>query len=145
MTTRFTPNYTSDVELGFFKTPGVLFRAGEQLSRDEVAHLARDLRQFRRAENGERARPDEINNSTTEPTLANKHGFPEPFMPRDIHRPDRANDRQVMKHMRELSQQFEDEGTTYDLQQRMGTDADRPLPEPTLRDHIAAAVDVHSD
>lgn len=143
MTVRFTPNYTSDGELGFFQ-PGVLYRASEQLSRDEIAHLARDLQQFRRAENGERARPDAINNATVEPTLANKHGFPEPFMPRDTHRPDRANDAQVMKHMRELSQRAEDEGITYDLQARMGTDADRPLPEITLRDQIAAAVNVHS-
>lgn len=143
MTTRFTPNYTSDGELGFFQS-GVLFRAREQLSPEEIAHLARDLKQFRRAENGERARPDAINNATAEPTLANKHGLPEPFAPRDTHRPDRANDRQAMKHMREISQRVEDEGVTYDLQRRMTTDADRPLPEPTLRDHIAAAANLHS-
>lgn len=139
----FTPNYTSDEELAFFGQPGVIGRA-RQLSPEQLAHLARDLKQFRRAENGERARPAEINNATAEPTLANKNGFPEPFMPRDTHRPDRANDRQVMKHMREVSQRIEDEGTTYDLQKRMGTDAERPLPEPTLRDQIAAAVNVHS-
>jgi hypothetical protein len=139
----FTPNYTSDEELAFFGNPGVAFRA-RQLPPEQLSHLVRDLKQFRRAENGERARPDAINNATVKPTVANQHGFPEPFMPRDTHRPDRANDRQVMRHMRELSQRIEDEGVTYDLQKQMGTDADRPLPEPTLRDQIAAAANLHS-
>jgi len=139
----FTPNYTSDEELAFFGNPGVVFRA-RQLPPGQLAHLVRDLKQFRRAENGERARPAEINNATAEPTVANKHGYPTPFAPRDTHRPDRANNPEVMRHMRDLSQRIEDEGTTYDLQKRMGTDADRPLPEPTLRDQIAAAVTVHS-
>lgn len=139
----FTSNYTSDEELAFFGQPGVVLRA-RQLSPEQIAHVARDLKQFRRAENGERARPDAINNATAAPTVANQHGYPEPFAPRDTHRPDRANDRQVMKHMRGISQRIEDEGTTYDLQKRMGTDADRPLPEPTLRDQIAAAANLHN-
>ncbi|SFP15276.1 hypothetical protein [Variovorax sp. 770b2] len=139
----FTPNYTSDEELAFFGNPGVVFRA-RQLSPEQIAHVARDLKQFRRAENGDRARPDAINNATAEPTVANKYGLATPFAPRDTHRPDRANNPEVMRHMRELSQRIEDEGTTHDLQKRMTTDADRPLTEPTLRDQIAAAVTVHN-
>ncbi|SET78132.1 hypothetical protein [Variovorax sp. OV084] len=139
----FTPNYTSDEELAFFGQPGVINRA-RQLSPAQIDHLARDLRQFRRAENGERARPDEINNSTMARSVANEYGLATPFAPRDTHRPDRTSDRQVMRHMREISQRIEDETTTYDLQKRMGTDADGPLPEPTLRDQIAAAANVHS-
>jgi hypothetical protein len=139
----FTPNYTSDEELAFFKTPGVALRA-RQLPPEQRAYLVRDLKQFRRAENGDRIRPDAINNAAAEPTVANKYGLATPFAPRDTHRPDRANDRQVMRHMRELNQRVEDEGATYDLQKRMSTDADRPLPPPTLRDQIAAAVNVHN-
>lgn len=120
-----------------------MFRA-RQLPPEQREHLVRDLQQFRRAENGERARPDAINNATAEPTVANKYGLATPFAPRDTHRPDRANNREVMRHMRDLNQRIEDESTTYDLQKRMGTDADRPLPEPTLRDQIAAAVNVHN-
>jgi hypothetical protein len=45
----FTPNYTSNEELAFFKNPGVVFRA-RQLPPEQLAHLVRDLKQFKRAE-----------------------------------------------------------------------------------------------
>lgn len=139
----FTPNYTSDEELAFFGQPGVAARS-RSLPREQLTHLVRDLKQFQRAENGERMRPDAINNAVVAPTVANKLGYPEPFAPRDTHRPDRANDAELMTHLRQMNQRIEDEALTYDLQQKMGTDADQPLPEPDLRDQIAAAVNVHS-
>jgi hypothetical protein len=139
----FTPNYTSDEELAFFGQPGVALRARD-LSPELRAQLVRDLKQFRRAESGERARPDIYSPEHNEPSVANKHGFPTPFGPRDTHRPDRAESPDALRHVRAINQRIEDEGTTHDLQKRMSTDADHPLPPVTMRDQIEAAVATHN-
>ena len=144
----FTPNYLSDPEMELLSLPGVLFRlkavaATGRVSREDLKHLQRDLAQFRRAEDGDRARPDLDSPEANPSSVANQHGYPTPHMPRDTHRPDRVANPEVMGHMRNINQRLEDEQITDALQRKMGTDADRPLPPPTLRDQIAAAVSIH--
>ncbi|MDM0057348.1 hypothetical protein [Variovorax fucosicus] len=146
--TKFSPNFLSDADMALLDRPGVLSRLKDaamegKLSRDDFAQLKRDLGQFRRAEDGDRARPD-LYSPDVEPSVANKHGYPTPFMPRETHRPDRAANPEVMGYMRGINQRLEDEQITAELQGRRGTDADRPLPPPTLRDQIEAAVNLHA-
>jgi hypothetical protein len=47
-------------------------------------------------------------------------------------------------HAEKVFQKLVDARLTVELQNRMGTDADLSVPEPTLRDAVAAAVDIHS-
>ncbi|BEP36698.1 hypothetical protein GmRootV59_36700 [Variovorax sp. V59] len=143
------PNYLADDEMAVLSRPGILthLKLLRKSNPEAYKHFVRDFQQFRRAENGERARPDAINNSsmTDEDHKANPAwaaGLAMPFAPRDTHRPDRAANPEVMAYLREANQRLEDEQLTDALQQRMGTDADRPLPPETLRDHIEAAVNV---
>jgi hypothetical protein len=148
--TKFTPNYLSDPEMAVLDRPGVLFRLKAlamqgKLSAEDFAHLKRDLGQFRRAEDGDRARPDLYSPESVEPSVANQHGYPTPFAPKDTHRPDRAANPEVMGYMRGINQRMEDEQITAALGERMGTDADRPLPPVTLRDQIEAAVNLHTE
>ncbi|MBT2336473.1 hypothetical protein J7E49_21495 [Variovorax paradoxus] len=146
--TAFTPNFLSDAEMAILAQPGVLFKLKGmaiqgKLSAQDFAHLKRELEQFRRAEDGDRARPDLYSPELSEPTTANQHGYPTPYIARETHRPDRAADPEVMGYLRDVNQRLEDEQITDMLQTNMGTDADRPLPPVTLRDQIEAAVHAH--
>ncbi|MBS0450122.1 MAG: hypothetical protein JSS14_02330 [Proteobacteria bacterium] len=148
--TKLTENFLSDDEMRLLSRPGVLFRlkAGAmqgQLSAADFAHLQRELGQFRRAEDGDRARPDLYSPEQNPPSVANQHGLPDPFMARETHRPDRVANPEVMGYLRNINQRLEDEQVTEGLQARMGTDADQPLAPLTLRDQIAAAANLHSD
>jgi hypothetical protein len=143
------PNYLADDEMAVLSRPGILthLRVLRESNPEAYKHFVRDFQQIRRAENGERARPDAINNSsvTDEDRKANPAwaaGLATPFAPSDTHRPDRTADPEVMRYLREANQRLEDEQLTDGLQRQMGTDADRPLPPETLRDHIEAAVNV---
>lgn len=134
-------NFT-DEQIAMFSNPGILNRL-RSLPRDKQANIAREVAQFRRAEAGERARPDEYSPHANTPTLANKTGLPTPYGARDTHRPDVAADPSAMNFLRDANGQIEKEQLTERLQKQMGTDADRPLPPVTLRDQIAAAADLH--
>lgn len=144
-----TPNYLADDEMAVLANPGILTHLTLLKKSNPEAHaqIVRDIRQFRRAENGDRFRPDAINNSsvTDEDRKANPAwaaDLPMPFAPRDTHRPDRVANPEVLAYLRQANQRLEDEQMTKGLQRQMGTDADRPLPPETLRDHIEAAVNV---
>ncbi|WP_440531652.1 hypothetical protein [Variovorax sp. YR566] len=141
------PNYLADDEMAVLSRPGILthLRLLRESNPEAYQHFVRDIEQFRRAESGARARPDAINNSsvTAEDRKANPAwaaGLAMPFAPRDTHRPDRAANPEVLSYLRQANQRLEDEQLTAALQRQMGTDADRPLPPETLRDHIEAAV-----
>ena len=142
-------NYLTDEDMAVLSNPGILthLRLLRESNPEAYAYFERDMKQFRRAENGARARPDAINNSSV--TDADRKANPAwaaglamPFAPRDTHRPDRAANPEVLRYLREANQRLEDEQLTDGLQRQMGTDADRPLPPETLRDHIEAAVNV---
>ncbi len=144
----FTHHLTSDAEKAILAKPGVLFRLKGmamqgKLTAHDYAQLKRELEQFRRAEDGDRARPDLYSPECNEPSVANQQGLPTPYMPRDTHRPDRLANPESMAYLRGVNQQLEDEQVTDALQSRMGTDADQPLPPETLRDQLEAAVRAH--
>lgn len=143
------PNYLADDEMAVLSRPGILthMRLLRESNPEAYQHFVRDIEQFRRAESGARARPDAINNSsvTDDDRKANPAwdaGLAMPFSPRDTHRPDRAANPEVMAYLRDANQRLENEQLTDALQRQMGTDADRPLPPETLRDHIEAAANV---
>lgn len=142
-------NYLTDEDMAVLSRPGILthMRLLRESNPEAYKYFVRDIEQFRRAESGARARPDAINNSSV--TDADRKANPAwaaglamPFAPRDTHRPDRAANPEVLRYLREANQRLEDEQLTDGLQRQMGTDADRPLPPETLRDHIEAAVNV---
>lgn len=140
-----TPNYTSDEELRVTFRPGIL-RAIGALRPDQQAYIARDLAKFRRAESGQRERPDldphrQVTQAERDRNPAWKHGLPSPFAETEQHRPDRTDKRnsETRDYLRGVANQIEAEGVAHVLGERMGTDADRLLEAPTLRDQIAAA------
>ncbi|HEX7857348.1 MAG TPA: hypothetical protein VF503_27005 [Sphingobium sp.] len=147
MSVNIHPNYLNDEEMAVLSNPGILthLRLLRESNPEAYQHFVRDFQQFRRAENGDRVRPDAINNSsvTDEDRKASPAwavDLPMPFAPRDTHRPDRAANPEVLSYLRQANQRLEDEQLTDALQRRMGTDADLPLPPETLRDNIEAAV-----
>jgi len=65
--------------------------------------------------------------------------FQEPITTKDVCDHHRLNE----KDAETVYQKLVDAKITSDLIDRMGSDDKLPVPEPTLRDHIAAAVDAH--
>jgi len=141
-----TPISQAEFERDIYK-PGLLSRIERMPSPLREQYLAL-MSHFTRAEEGMRVRPDLLPDGggykPAEPNIANKHGLAMPFSPKDTHRPDHEASPEFMKHGRAVHGQFVKEQLTNELQEKMGTDADRPLPPPTLRDQIAAAAAIHS-
>ncbi|MDM0103745.1 hypothetical protein QTH97_02285 [Variovorax sp. J22R24] len=130
------------------RKPGLLERIKRMPPEVQTQYLA-ELSHMQRAEEGMRWRPDLLPNGNSyrpsEPTVANRHGYPTPFAPKETHRPDHLADPEFMKHAQGVTQQFVTEQLTSEMQERMGTDADCPLPkEATLREQIEAAAAIHS-
>jgi hypothetical protein len=103
-----------------------------------IAHeLVRDLRQFKRAEDGDRIRPDEYNDGTVSQ-------YPTPFSPRDTHRPDRQPGSDAHKTLKAATQAMDTQQVVQGLQRQMGTDVGRPDDPVTLREQVEAAYRLHT-
>lgn len=127
--------------------PGLIGRL-ERMPVKFREQFAAELAHFQRVEDGKRARPDLLPDgfgyTRGKQTLANKHGLPTPFVGKDTPRPDIAAIPGYKERWQAVDNRLATDVTADALQARMGTDADRPLPPPTLRDQIAAAVDLHT-
>jgi hypothetical protein len=152
----FTPRETIplDAFLADLDKPGILLRF-KALAPADRELVALEMMQFQRAEDGARIRPDLLPNGAgfargeATSSAANHRdssapvGYATPFSPRETHRPDR--DPETLQRMRERTTRFHAEVEAAELQERMGTDADRPLEPPTLRDQLEAAMSIHTD
>ena len=130
-----------------------------RISEADARELITDIRQFRRAENGDRKLPGEYNGNPRLPTE------PLPFAPLDDHRPDRQPGSDAHRVYKAAVDQI-DAGTILDgLKAKMGTDANppeastweradpnyrEPAPAsdldanpPSLREQVTAAATVH--
>lgn len=127
--------------------PGLLARL-RRTPVDFQVQLLGEMAHVQRVENGQRARPDLLPDgygyTPGKATLANKHGLPTPFVAKDTLHPAITSTPGYVERVKKVDNQLATDVVTEGLQERMGTDADRPLPPPTLRDQIAAAVAVHT-
>ena len=149
-------NYISPEDfLRDYDKPGLLSRV-KRLPPFILEQMTLEVEQFRRAENGERARPDLTPNGfglrrgpVTSPgnNLTSRSaplGLPAPFMPPEQHRADYVDNPKQLQKMRERVERINNEGLAEALQEKMGTDADLPEEPVTLREQIEAAAEIHS-
>lgn len=111
---------------------------GNPADMEAMKELIVDVRQFRRALNGDRQRIGEYMGDDRYPTEAM------PFAPRETHRPDREPGTPAHKAMRTIVENIDADHITEGLQQRMTTDAARPPDPPSLRDQVSAAFTAHT-
>lgn len=104
-----------------------------------------DARQFARAERGDRALPGEYNGDDSQPYL------PMPFAARDEHRPDRQPGSEAHRVMKAAMDQLDADQITTGLAEKLNTrsqvaavEAREDAAEPSLRERVAAAFEVHT-
>ena len=104
-----------------------------------AAELLTDLRQFRRAQEQERSLPGEYMGDDRLPYLAM------PFAGRETHRPDRLPGSEAHDLTRRIVENKDTHDMTVALQRKMSEStpplASDPSTEPSLREHISAAMD----
>ncbi|RYH67705.1 MAG: hypothetical protein EON54_03820 [Alcaligenaceae bacterium] len=125
--------------------PGALKRY-MRLNPFDRGQIAREVAHWERVREGHRAHPDllPIFNST-QPTAtgpATGTGLAMPFSGPDTHHPSLSSTQ--IAHGDRVFDRIAQETMAAALQSRMGTDLDKPVDPPTLRDQVEAAFTAHN-